>query len=210
MSRVEPKFADALSLAEYAARYQDDVEAKVKRDMLPSLRNGGRSIRVKEAWEIAAYNTEWTAKNNRKLVARGWIGYSPDDFDRAILREREKRGAVELEAITKLDRDFVAQRQQVANSITPKERKTMATATLVAPTMTEGAFPMNQTQRLTQQELTELVDKVQALRIGTKDHGRLYQSPHRFAVGKPLHRRLRAFQQGTATQRPRNTEASQN
>ncbi len=47
----------------------------------------------------------------------------------------------------------------------------MATATLVAPTMTEGAFPMNQTQRLTQQELTELVDKVQALRIGTKMTG---------------------------------------
>jgi hypothetical protein len=46
----------------------------------------------------------------------------------------------------------------------------MATATLATP-MVEGAFVMNQTQRLTPQELTELVDKVQALRIGTKMTG---------------------------------------
>lgn len=79
--------------------------AKAKRVMLPGLRNG-RPIRVREAWEISASNAKWTAKNNRKLAARGWIGYSPEDFDRTILHEREKRGAVELEAITKFDRDL--------------------------------------------------------------------------------------------------------
>jgi hypothetical protein len=103
--RVEPKFGDALSLADYAARYQDDVEVTVKRKMLPGLRNG-RPVRVREAWEIEAYNADWTAKNNRKLAARGWIGYSPEAFDREIIRERKQRGAVELEAMAKFDRDL--------------------------------------------------------------------------------------------------------
>lgn len=47
----------------------------------------------------------------------------------------------------------------------------MSAAMYQLPTMKEGAFVMNQTQRLTHQELAELVDKVQALRIGTKMTG---------------------------------------
>jgi hypothetical protein len=76
--------------------------AKAKRVMLPGLRNG-RSVRVREAWEIAADNAEWTAKNNRKLTARGWVGYSPEAFDREIL---VSRGSVTAEAVKKFDRDL--------------------------------------------------------------------------------------------------------
>jgi hypothetical protein len=45
----------------------------------------------------------------------------------------------------------------------------MSTATF--PTMNEGVFHMTEAKRLTPQELTELVDKVQALRIATKMTG---------------------------------------
>jgi len=83
------------TLAEYVA-------AKVVCVMLPGLRNG-RSIRVREPWEIAAYNAKWTAKNNRKLAARGWIGYSPEAFDREIL---VSRGSVTDEAIKQFDRNL--------------------------------------------------------------------------------------------------------
>jgi hypothetical protein len=76
--------------------------AKAKRVMLPGLHNG-RSVRPRAAWEITAYNAEWTAKNNRKLAARGWIGYSPEEFDRAIL---VSRGSVTAEAVKKFDRDL--------------------------------------------------------------------------------------------------------
>jgi hypothetical protein len=76
--------------------------AKAKREMLPGLRNG-RSVRVREAWEITADNAKWTAKNNRKLAARGWIGYSPEAFDREIL---VSRGSVTAEAVEKFDRDL--------------------------------------------------------------------------------------------------------
>jgi hypothetical protein len=47
----------------------------------------------------------------------------------------------------------------------------MSAATFQAPLMNEGAIVMNQTQRLTPQQLADLVDKVQALRIGTKMTG---------------------------------------
>lgn len=47
----------------------------------------------------------------------------------------------------------------------------MASATFQAPLMNEGVFPMTETKRLTPQELSELVDKVQALRIATKMTG---------------------------------------
>ncbi len=47
----------------------------------------------------------------------------------------------------------------------------MSTTTFQAPLMNERGFPMTETRRLTPQELAELVDKVQALRIGTKMTG---------------------------------------
>jgi hypothetical protein len=84
------------TLAEYVA-------AKAVCVMLPGLRNG-RGVRVREPWEIAVYNAEWTAKNNRKLAARGWIGYSPEAFDVEIIRARQ--GTVEADLITKFDRDL--------------------------------------------------------------------------------------------------------
>jgi hypothetical protein len=47
----------------------------------------------------------------------------------------------------------------------------MSTATCQAPTMNEGVFVMNQTQRLKPEELRELVKQVQALRVVTKMTG---------------------------------------
>jgi hypothetical protein len=52
------------------------------------------------ATELARRANGWHIVSRRASV----IEYSPDAFDQEIIRERKKRGAVELEAITKFDR----------------------------------------------------------------------------------------------------------
>jgi hypothetical protein len=43
---------------------------------------------TKRAKTLAEYCAEFTKKNNRKLAAKGWAGYSPEEYDRDILKSR--------------------------------------------------------------------------------------------------------------------------
>jgi hypothetical protein len=115
--RVEPTFADALSLAEYAARHQDDEAAT-----LPHLPNGcdgcqryvtvlhdaGRCAAKILAEHLAvakmqaAKREAWRQRRHAALIAQGL--YSPETFDQEIIRARS--GTVEAEVITKFDRDL--------------------------------------------------------------------------------------------------------
>jgi hypothetical protein len=53
------------------------------------LRELGEEMkRANAAWELEARNAREKAKNNRKLAARGWVGYSSDEHDLSIIAER--------------------------------------------------------------------------------------------------------------------------
>jgi len=98
------------TLTEYAALHQDDEAATLPhlsdfcvgcRMHVTNLHDSVRCADKKIAEQRA--NTEWTAKNNRKLDARGWVGYSPEALDRDIL---ESRGSITAEAVKQFDRDL--------------------------------------------------------------------------------------------------------
>jgi hypothetical protein len=115
--RVELKFADALNLAEYAARHQNDEAATLLH--LPHYCDGclmhvtvlhdrvrcaaKMLTEQKHAAErIEMIREAWKQRRRAVLIAQGY--WSSDQYDLDIIHAR--RGTVEAELITRFDRDL--------------------------------------------------------------------------------------------------------
>lgn len=114
---VQPKFADALSLADYAARHRDDEavtlphltrRCDVCRMAVTALHNSEKCAAKMLTDQQAVAELQTARREARRqrsraaLIAQGL--YSPEAFDVGITRA--KCGTVEAEAITKFDRDL--------------------------------------------------------------------------------------------------------
>lgn len=113
---VAPKFADALSLAEHAARHKNDQGATLPH--LPNhcdgclmhvtiLHDADRcAAKALAEQQAAAERNEMIRKRSeqRRHAALIVQGYSAEAFDQEIIRSR--RGTVEADIITKFDRNL--------------------------------------------------------------------------------------------------------